>query len=326
MNAPLPIAGAVALRAALSDLRSPLRLDLVTPASHRGRLNSVLERSGTTLSLDTGLAAFFRDPQQAVNAALRLHREAALLALTYGDAAPLALRIALDCSREDEPAEMARGHALSRASALLMQGRDHSLLLSRAIYDALSGELRERARRVPLFEGQPEDPLLHDLFDLDWRSSLAYSSDVTGNPEPIETLIQQSVEQLELSHGGDLLSISPGDCPFTLGRDKKCGLPLGGDVASRVHGRIEFVQERFYYVDDSRNGTYVLNPQGEEVFLHRERLPLLGRGVISPGAPIVKQTGEVVRYCSIHLPAVGTQTSVAAPAPAHPVLESALNA
>ncbi len=154
--------------------------------------------------------------------------------------------------------------------------------------------LHERARLAasPLIVEQ--HPELADLFELDWKSAALKLPEVTLKPEPIETAA--ATERLELSHGGTRLQLLARDCPLTLGRDKTCGVHLDGDVASRVHGRIEFLHDKFYYVDDSRNGTYLLTPQGEEIFLHHERLPLLGRGVISPGAPIVKQTGEVVRY------------------------------
>ena len=71
---------------------------------------------------------------------------------------------------------------------------------------------------------------------------------------------------------------------------------LAGEDVSRVHGRIEFVNEKYFYVDESRNGTYVLTAEGSEVRLMQERILLVGDGVISPGRPVMKQTGQVVRF------------------------------
>lgn len=85
-------------------------------------------------------------------------------------------------------------------------------------------------------------------------------------------------------------------CPITIGRDKNCGVVVSSDTASRVHGRIEFEHGKFMYVDQSRNGSYVLTAAGEELFLLDERIALVGEGAISPGAPLAQQTGEVVRY------------------------------
>lgn len=86
------------------------------------------------------------------------------------------------------------------------------------------------------------------------------------------------------------------DCPILIGRDKSCGVQVSGEKASRVHGRIEFEKEKFYYVDDSRNGTYVLTGGGQEILLKHEKIVLAGEGAISPGAPLSGQSGEVVRF------------------------------
>ncbi|TJY65044.1 FHA domain-containing protein [Sinimarinibacterium sp. CAU 1509] len=86
------------------------------------------------------------------------------------------------------------------------------------------------------------------------------------------------------------------DCPILLGRDKHCAVQLTSETASRTHGRIEYVHGKFQYVDDSRNGTYVLTSSGEEVRLSRDRVVLTGDGALSPGAPLDQQTGEVVRF------------------------------
>ncbi len=86
------------------------------------------------------------------------------------------------------------------------------------------------------------------------------------------------------------------DCPILLGRDKHCTIQLTSDTASRTHGRIEFVHGKFQYVDDSRNGTYVLTSSGDELRISRDRVVLIGDGALSPGAPLAQQTGEVIRF------------------------------
>lgn len=91
-------------------------------------------------------------------------------------------------------------------------------------------------------------------------------------------------------------SFRSSDCPILIGRDKTCGVQISGEKASRVHGRIEFEKEKFYYVDDSRNGTYVLTGSGQELLIKHEKIVLAGEGAISPGAPLSSQSGEVVRY------------------------------
>lgn len=101
---------------------------------------------------------------------------------------------------------------------------------------------------------------------------------------------------IEITHDGKILRLSPQDCPFSLGRAPDCGVTLRSAVASRKHGYIVWVSDRFFYVDDSLNGTYVLSSHGDELHLHRERLPLPRSGLLSPGLSVLDQTSEVVRF------------------------------
>lgn len=107
--------------------------------------------------------------------------------------------------------------------------------------------------------------------------------------------------ELSLKAGSKVRQVTPPECPLTIGRSKTCGLTLEGDDVSRVHGRIEFINEKYFYVDDSRNGTYVLTQDGSEVRLQKEKLLLVGEGTISPGVPVLKQKGQTIRYRCIPL-------------------------
>ena len=298
MNADAPIAPAavtpffgVALHLGFSDPRSALRVPLPLPPTLRIALVTQLgARGGAVVDAAQGLSSFHANAVQGVQAAIEILVNGT--ALLVDEAAPLALRVVL--VGVTDASDDARGAALTRAYRVLPLTRDQTLLLTRDLYERLDPALSERTRLAASPACLDDHPELADLFDLDWKAAALRLPEVTFIPEP--QAAGPVRDCLELSHGGTQLNLTAKDCPLTVGRDKTCGLHLDGDVASRVHGRIEFVHDKFYFVDDSRNGTYLLNPQGEEVFLHRERLPLLGRGVISPGAPVVKQTGEVLRY------------------------------
>ena len=102
---------------------------------------------------------------------------------------------------------------------------------------------------------------------------------------------------LKLRVRGVTRSYRPVDCPLLVGRDKTCVVQLSSETSSRVHGRIEYENSKFRYVDQSRNGSFLLTGTGEEIFLQTgEHVVLAGEGVISPGAPVSQQKGEVVRY------------------------------
>jgi adenylate cyclase len=54
-------------------------------------------------------------------------------------------------------------------------------------------------------------------------------------------------------------------------------------LVSRVHARIEWRRGKFVLIDQSTNGTFVKPQGGQEVYLRREEMPLVGRGCISLG-------------------------------------------
>jgi len=111
---------------------------------------------------------------------------------------------------------------------------------------------------------------------------------------------------LTLRLRGEARTIQAVDCPILLGRDQNCTIQLSSPTASRVHGRIDYQQGRFFYVDDSRNGSYILTNEGEELRVNHDRLVLVGSGAISPGAPISEQKGEVLRFVA-HSQKLGMQ-------------------
>ena len=102
--------------------------------------------------------------------------------------------------------------------------------------------------------------------------------------------------EITVTVGGKLRVVKASECPLNVGRELTCGLVLSGDMVSRVHGSLGYEHGKFFYADDSRNGSFVLTASGEEVFLRGERLPLIGQGAISPGTPLATQRGQVLRY------------------------------
>lgn len=102
---------------------------------------------------------------------------------------------------------------------------------------------------------------------------------------------------LQVKVRGVVQNFRPVDCPVLIGREKSCAIQLTSESSSRVHGRIEYENSKFLYVDQSRNGSYILTGSGEEIHLQQgESIVLAGDGFISPGASVSQQKGEVMRY------------------------------
>jgi len=69
----------------------------------------------------------------------------------------------------------------------------------------------------------------------------------------------------------------------TIGRADENDVVVKGRLSSRVHARIVIGRSNFVLIDQSTNGTFVQNGDGEELFVHRDILQLKGEGAIGLG-------------------------------------------
>lgn len=102
--------------------------------------------------------------------------------------------------------------------------------------------------------------------------------------------------RLLLTAAGQSYELLGGAAPISLGRDRGSQIVLMGDAISRQHGRFESIDGEFVYIDQSRNGSWVLTASGEELRVKDERIVLSGEGAISPGLPLGQQNAAVVRF------------------------------
>ena len=68
-----------------------------------------------------------------------------------------------------------------------------------------------------------------------------------------------------------------------LGRADDNDLVVKGNLISRIHAKIEMRRGKFILIDQSTNGTFIQNVQGDERFVRRDTTELLGEGTIGLG-------------------------------------------
>lgn len=107
---------------------------------------------------------------------------------------------------------------------------------------------------------------------------------------------QQQAKNLRLSYNGDRLNIPAGTMSFLLGRGKDCDLVVNGGLISRYHSKIEHRRGKFIITDQSTNGTFVKAGEGQEIFLRREELTLIGSGYISLGKKYEPSDENFIQY------------------------------
>ncbi len=108
-----------------------------------------------------------------------------------------------------------------------------------------------------------------------------------------------ATQELRLSYN-DAETVMLSNAPmFLIGRSPQCDLVVDSGLASRTHARIEYNRGKFVLIDQSTNGTFVKTPEGKEVYLRREELPLWGEGSISLGEVFAPGNAHLINYvCS----------------------------
>lgn len=248
-------------------------------------LKTTLERPGAAIAVTGGgeYLGMYDRSDLALEAALAFLNAAEAIS-EQGLAGAYAGRVALEVWPEDSELPV------ERIRQILALAPDHGLLLTQDCAGHLPVKLR--AELQPLGRRQ-SDPALQTVLELPWRDNAATYREATLF---VSSRVPAGQHQaLRLTRRGSSVLVRPADCPFTIGRDAACALGIGGPNVSRLHGAVLHEGGKFHFRDDSRNGSY-LTSGGTEVFVHSERFPLVSEGVISPGAPLVEQTGDVIRY------------------------------
>ena len=108
----------------------------------------------------------------------------------------------------------------------------------------------------------------------------------------------QQARELKLTYQGERQSIQFDTTSFILGRGKDCDLIVNGGLISRYHSKIEYRRGKFIITDQSTNGTFIKTQEGQDIFLRREELTLVGSGYISLGRKFDPADENLIQYYS----------------------------
>ncbi len=184
-----------------------------------------------------------------------------------------------DAEACNEPAEN-----LARSVAELVSDPD-GVLVSSALRDALPAPLL--LRLAPLEAGKDGKPCgpVFKLAD-------------TSLPTPAELRKHTRTQPptLWIGHQGRSWTLDEDHPPLLVGRDPANHIVVDDQFTSRQHARIEWQNNRFYLIDTSTNGTYLLESGGPERFVRGERQALGEHGHFACGQPAESAESGIVRY------------------------------
>ncbi|MBT8077572.1 MAG: adenylate/guanylate cyclase domain-containing protein [Gammaproteobacteria bacterium] len=179
------------------------------------------------------------------------------------------------------------GAAVHTANRMTSQAKARQIIISGPTVDQMSSEWQAQTRQIDVatVRGRLDEVA---LFELVWQPDEATSMLPTIEWESKT----RSLNKLTLTFRDKTVIVSELKKGVNLGRAEDNDLVVKGNLISRIHARVEMRRGKFILIDQSTNGTFLQNVQGEETFIRRDSTELVGEGIIGlgraakPGTPL----------------------------------------
>ncbi len=181
------------------------------------------------------------------------------------------------------------GDTVNLAARMVGFAKAGQIITTRATVQCLSPLLQKNTRRIAAVtvKGKGDEVTVCEII---WQGG----EELTMATPSIFTPFEQTT--LQLCYRGSTLVVEPGDASLFLGRDPSCRITVADSRASRQHARIERRQNKFFLIDQSTNGTFLLTAGETEFALRREEVMLRGVGRIGFGHSVREAGDEFVEF------------------------------
>ena len=170
------------------------------------------------------------------------------------------------------------GAAVHTANRMTSQAKSRQIVISGETVEKMSPKLREQTRQIDVatVRGKMDEVALYELL---W------------NPEEATSMLPtiewenrgRSASRMVLSFRDQTVEVSDKRKSVNMGRADDNDLVIKGNLISRIHAKVELRRGKFILVDQSTNGTFLQNVQGEETFVRRDSTELKDEGTIGLG-------------------------------------------
>jgi adenylate cyclase len=170
------------------------------------------------------------------------------------------------------------GAAVHTANRMTSQAKAGQIVISGFSVEKMTPELRKQARQIDLatVRGRIDEVALYELV---WQPEEATSMLPTIEWESED----RRASKLLLNFRDTTVELSGQRKSINMGRAEDNDLVVKGNLISRIHARIEMRRGKFVIIDQSTNGTFLLNLQGQETFVRRDSAVLDQEGTIGLG-------------------------------------------
>jgi adenylate cyclase len=257
-------------------------------------MRSATEQHGGTVIKTMGdeVMSTFPTADQAVNAANQMQRAISAHPGLQNDLAHVAIRIGCHFGPVVLENRDVFGAAVHTANRMTSQAKAGQVMTTITMVEKLSPDWRAAVRQIDVatLKGRSHEVALYEVL---WQTE-----DVTSMLPAIALANREQVRprRLRLRFQGDELVLDDNRTLITIGRADDNDIIIKGNLISRLHARIETNKARFVLVDQSTNGTFVHAMNGDEQFIRRDTMPIVGEGLIGLGRAPERESSQTIRF------------------------------
>lgn len=170
------------------------------------------------------------------------------------------------------------GAAVHTANRMTSQAKSRQIVISGDTVKKMSDKFKEVTRQIDVatVRGKLDEVALYELlWNPDEATSMLPTIELEGQ--------DRKASKVQLSFRDQNIEVSDQRKSVTLGRAEDNDLVIKGNLISRIHAKVEMRRGKIIIVDQSTNGTFLLNLQGDETFVRRDSAMLIGEGTIGLG-------------------------------------------
>ncbi|MBF0128066.1 MAG: adenylate/guanylate cyclase domain-containing protein [Magnetococcales bacterium] len=184
------------------------------------------------------------------------------------------------------------GDAVNLAARMAAQAKGDQIITTGDTLELMSPHLRMDSRMLitTTVKGKAK-PI--QIVELTWGEEEELT--VMGGISPAVVAPKVTTSMI-VSFEGQQIALGESQSVVSFGRGTTNSFVVPDSMSSRVHSRMEFRRGKIFLVDQSTNGTFVINSKGQQTFVHRDEHLMEGSGVIGLGRVVAPDDPLAVHY------------------------------
>ena len=233
----------------------------------------------------------FPTADDAMSAAAQMQARISAASEEDDDRIPVSIRIGCHFGPVVQEQNDIFGAAVHTANRMTSQAKAKQIVMSGVTVEQMGEEWAAQTRQIDIatVRGRIDEVA---LFELLWQPDEATSM----VPTLEMTSKKKNGMRLVLSFRDKTVEVNDQRTHINMGRGDDNELVVKGNLISRVHAKIEKRRGKFMLIDQSTNGTFLQTVAGEETFVRRDSIELVGEGIIGLGRVAKAGTPLAIHY------------------------------